>query len=513
MAEKKLRIKRTAVPGRTPDEAPSFEAGELIMNTTDLKLWAKGDAPFEILSEHSPIRTRSKIEPKSLLIYYGYPVAYNNLWDVSLVIEEIAAHYDIYVIGDGYQDPAHSSYADTQLIVAGLLAKGIEIYGYTPIGGQYGANRPISEIETQIDQWEALNVNGHFLDEFGFDYGHNRARQKVIVDYVHSKGSKYIANSFVFADFAADTIADLPTEEEAGQDWATDGTGWKYEQWTVGNQELIALDRNPEDIYLKENFVASHTGLNTKEELGGVFTKEIYSHNNDNNLIYAITVLPETAPESGLVDWTRILPFTRLEEIAPFVWTNAIVYQCAAVGIATYSFGAAGNALIINRYNLPYEYIDAKFEDFPVWSEVTGEALTRLTSKDQILVRTDENAGIYTWKLTVGKNISMPQFLREMADVKIEMPIDGHILVYDEVNGWKNIRSILPSFKRTDFVSMAGQTEFHVNGSVFTDAGIYVNGTRIKDSEYSLTDDGTNTLLTFNTGLNTNDWVMVEELN
>lgn len=50
-----IKLKRTSVVGNTPIHAPSFVAGEMMINTTDLRLWAMGISFFEILTDNSSI--------------------------------------------------------------------------------------------------------------------------------------------------------------------------------------------------------------------------------------------------------------------------------------------------------------------------------------------------------------------------------------------------------------------------------------------------------------------------
>jgi hypothetical protein len=422
-------------------------------------------------------KTESKVEPKNLLVYYGWPISYKNLNDTTLVINDIAAHYDIYIVGDGYQDSTHSSYTDTQTIINGLRSKGVEIYGYTPIGVSPGANRTITELKTQIDDWETLNVDGHFLDEFGFDYGVDRDRQVELVNYIHGKGSKYTANSWVFQDFAADSTSDLPTSAVSSA-WATDGSGWKYEQWTDGNPNNTALPRNADDVWMKENFVCDDTGLNNKWALGELFTTEILPFNTNNYPIWALAVFGKTSSGSGIVDWDLYPTFDNMEEMAPFIWANAIVYKCYAAGGGGYSFGSNGNVVEVNKYKLPQAFIEADFTSSdPVWSSSNGVSISALNTKYQLEVQVEETSDKYNWKLT-----SPQEF----------------------------ILTTEPKIKKYDFTASASQTDFTVNNQIFTEARVYTNGIREKDSTYTISTSSSNTTVSFDSGKNSGDWIMIE---
>lgn len=135
-----------------------------------------------------------------LFIYYGNPIAYKGLWDVESIVTEIANNYDIWVVGDTYQDPTHEVYAQTVEIITKLRQRGVVIYGCVPIGANTSALTP-SQITQRIDQWTTIGVDGIFLDEFDFDYGNTRSKQIEIVNYVHSKGLPYCANAWFLLGF------------------------------------------------------------------------------------------------------------------------------------------------------------------------------------------------------------------------------------------------------------------------------------------------------------------------
>jgi len=64
--------------------------------------------------------------------------------------------------------------------------------------------------------------------------------------------------------------------------------------------------------------------------------------------------------------------------------------------------------------------------------------------------------------------------------------------------------------KEANFDATANQTAFVVTGAVFTDAYVYTNGVKDRDTTFSISDNGTDTTITFTTGKNLNDWVSVE---
>lgn len=62
-----------------------------------------------------------------------------------------------------------------------------------------------------------------------------------------------------------------------------------------------------------------------------------------------------------------------------------------------------------------------------------------------------------------------------------------------------------------DFDATAGQTAFTITGKVLTYVGVFVNGIKRRSTDYTISDNGTDTTVTFGTGLNTNDWVQLLE--
>ena len=62
-----------------------------------------------------------------------------------------------------------------------------------------------------------------------------------------------------------------------------------------------------------------------------------------------------------------------------------------------------------------------------------------------------------------------------------------------------------------DYTSTAGQTDFSIVGVALTYLGVFVNGIKRRSSDYTITDDGSDTTVTFSVGLNSNDWVQLLE--
>lgn len=106
---------------------------------------------------------------ENLLIYYGYLNSFNsavNGWDNELVAQEMK-NYDLLVFGNGVADPAHPDYANTQIIIPRIkeLNPSVKIFGYVTV------NQAKATFQAKVEEWNALGIDGIFLDEAGYDYG------------------------------------------------------------------------------------------------------------------------------------------------------------------------------------------------------------------------------------------------------------------------------------------------------------------------------------------------------
>ena len=127
--------------------------------------------------------------PKDLLIYYGWLNSFNsgaNSFTNELVAQDMAK-YELIVLGDGVQDPGHGDYANSQVIIPRIQALNpmAKIFGYVTV------NQVLANLQTKVDQWDTLGVNGIFMDEAGYDFGttatNDRPAFNTKVDYVHGK--------------------------------------------------------------------------------------------------------------------------------------------------------------------------------------------------------------------------------------------------------------------------------------------------------------------------------------
>lgn len=169
--------------------------------------------------------------PAKLAIYYGYPSLVNGAAGNLAAATAHFAVFDVVVLGDGLEHPAHPDHANTAQIVADLIAGGTEVYGYVDMGVTT-QNLSIATAQQYVDEWDALGVTGIFWDDAGYDYGVDRPRQVALIDYTHAQGLTAFVNAWVPDDiFAFDGVA---TPLQAG-DW------YLAESSPVADGILVAL--------------------------------------------------------------------------------------------------------------------------------------------------------------------------------------------------------------------------------------------------------------------------------
>jgi len=150
---------------------------------------------------------QTSLLPGKLAIYYAWPSTVNGSGGDTNAATEVFNDYAIVVFGDGLQDAGHGDHANTTTIINNLNTppNDIAVYGYIPIG-VISENLSMAEIQSRVDDWEAMGVAGIFLDEAGYDYGVSRQRQNDAVDYVHSKGLSVFINAWDPDDVFSDAV-------------------------------------------------------------------------------------------------------------------------------------------------------------------------------------------------------------------------------------------------------------------------------------------------------------------
>lgn len=123
----------------------------------------------------------SNILPKKLAIYYSYPSSVNATFSVAGAVN-VFKDYDVLVLGDTLQEESHPDHANTVAIINDPLMANTKVFGYV------NSVLSLNEIQNKIDQWYPMGVSGIFLDQFGYDYGLTREKQREIIWCVHEKG-------------------------------------------------------------------------------------------------------------------------------------------------------------------------------------------------------------------------------------------------------------------------------------------------------------------------------------
>ena len=280
------------------------------------------------------------VQPLSqLLIYYGCPISYKGMLNTAAVIAEISNNYSHWVVGDTYNNPSHEEYASTQTIIAGVRANGVKVYGYVPCAI---SGLTVPQIHASIDDWNDLDVDGVFLDEFGFDYGLSRQRQIDIVNYVHSLDLPYCANAWTVSDVTVDDIANHPFPSN----------DWRYIAYANANPSNLTLPRNPNDAYLFENFCFDHLGIKNIRDAQERMLHVKSQVTAANIQAWALAVFGETTP--GVLDTTKLGSFRDLGEAVTYITVSAHLFDYSVVGLGGYSFGSNGTPITALLKTMPY---------------------------------------------------------------------------------------------------------------------------------------------------------------
>ena len=130
---------------------------------------------------------KMSVPPKKLAIYYGWPSTVT--YSVNGAADVFKA-YDIVVFGSGLQDSSHGDHQNTADIIADTDMANTNVYGYVDTTEAQGT------LETKIDDWDTMGVNGIFCDQYGYDFGVTREHQNEVVDYIHTVDLNAFVNSW-----------------------------------------------------------------------------------------------------------------------------------------------------------------------------------------------------------------------------------------------------------------------------------------------------------------------------
>ncbi|WDE06323.1 hypothetical protein SG34_005205 [Thalassomonas viridans] len=254
--------------------------------------------------------------PKSLLVYYGWPSSFNyssNFWDLTKVAADFS-RYDFIVLGAGLELSSHGDHLNTGTILSKInqqistTGRRISIFGYLDLGRSTN-DYSQAEIGQRIDLWLQLFQGfshidaGIFFDDYGYDFGTDRARQSYAVNYAKSLGLAVIVNAWDPDDVFG---ADINTSSYMGT--------------------MMNPNGNPPpsgiDYYLSESFVIKNSnwaGQNALESKQAKLTAYQASY----NLNPPMQVLSLTTNSNG---------YSFSQQQFDYAWHYAGLYNHAAFG-------------------------------------------------------------------------------------------------------------------------------------------------------------------------------------
>lgn len=289
----------------------------------------------------------------NLGIYYGYPSLVNGSNGDVAKAAAVFKPFDVIVFGDTIEHSTHSDHAKTQQIISMLKPNGNKIFGYVPIGTNGADRLSMAQIKQNVDEWQAMGVYGIFLDEYGFDYGVTRAKQNEIVGYIHGKGLKVFANSWVPADALGD----------------------KNE---VGNSQPPLLGTG--DLYLMESWIVEGGSVQPTSQW---VTKADQALSYQQSKGVQIAVLPTTSnPANSVNSFSFKLASyaTAMYGFAYFQWTDD-------------HYSASNNS--INAYPMPQNY-GTKFVDNSVSHTSDYKTITRRTDTGTFTIQPNSSSATFT---------------------------------------------------------------------------------------------------------------------
>ncbi|CAF1227707.1 unnamed protein product [Rotaria sordida] len=133
--------------------------------------------------------------PKRLGIYYGWPsLVHGANWNLTAAIITFS-QFDLIVFGDGISAKSHGDHVNTQTIIQSLNNIGKLTFGYIDLG-VITQNLSILQMQTTVDEWAAMGIQGIFWDDAGYDYGVTRSRQNTMISYCHALNLRVMLNAW-----------------------------------------------------------------------------------------------------------------------------------------------------------------------------------------------------------------------------------------------------------------------------------------------------------------------------
>ena len=311
--------------------------------------------------------------PAKLLVYYGEPIAFQDLWSVPEIIMRIAK-WDIWVCGAGYENPQDPNYSTTIQIIAGVRALGTKVFGYVTIGGPPLATE--AEIQQNVTWWADIGVDGIFFDSAGFDFtGVTRSLQIVAKQAAKSYTLPVAWNSYYFEHVAADSLAQVT--------WPSNAT--VYTLFQNGNPSNLPLPRDTGDIYVFEDFGCDTNGVYASDPSNSNMS-DLQFHQKAMQVVWAqpqtifgqsatppnpplaqfevwaIVTLPEVDNTGQIPNYSILGNLQNLQQIFEYFWACVYLYTTTgnlgapfitAVCISGSNYGSWGYILETPRMALP----------------------------------------------------------------------------------------------------------------------------------------------------------------
>jgi hypothetical protein len=251
--------------------------------------------------------------PEDLLIFYGYLNSFNsdvNGWNNELVAQDMAK-YNVFVFGDGVQDPNHPDYANAVNIIDRLkeLKSDSKIFGYV------SAPQIIEDFQTKVNQWDNLKIDGIFIDEAGYDYG--VTRDQLNAEIFHIRNTNFARLCFVNA-WNMEHILGI-----------TNDVNYPNSSFNPNLNESL-LDC--EDIYLLESFVvntasySSNDGYATQSDVMARGNKAIYLKNKYGIQLASVNIIDNNSVNG--------------ENFFKFCYNAAVLYDIDINGSSDINYGA-----------------------------------------------------------------------------------------------------------------------------------------------------------------------------
>ncbi|CAF2856563.1 unnamed protein product [Rotaria sp. Silwood2] len=133
--------------------------------------------------------------PKRLGIYYGWPSvvdsANGNLTAAIITFSQ----FDLIVFGDRLSVSSHGDHVNTQTIIQSLNSIGKLTFGYIDLGVTT-KNLSILQMQTTVDDWVTMGIQGIFWDDAGYDFNVTRSRQNTMISYCHALNLRVMINAW-----------------------------------------------------------------------------------------------------------------------------------------------------------------------------------------------------------------------------------------------------------------------------------------------------------------------------